>query len=336
MPEPGTGNQPWEQAWQQALYGPAGFYRRPEGPAGHFRTAAHASAGGLLGAALARLARQAGCAAVLDVGAGRGELITAVAAADPELTCTGVDVVARPDRLPAEIGWGREVPTPRVPTLLVGWELLDVVPAPVLEVDAAGGLRVVEVDGAGRERLAGPASPEDVAWCERWWPAGSPGERVEVGRPRDEAWAALVDRLPAAGGLALAVDYGHLRGRRPAAGSLRGYRAGLRVDPVPDGSCDLTSDVALDAVAAARPAGLLVRQADALAGLGVRPARPPLSAAAGDPQGYLRALAAAGEAAELLDPGGLGGFGWVLHPVGEPAGGTLRALATKWTSAAPA
>ena len=34
---------PWEQAWAEALYGPRGFYRRPEGPAGHFRTAAHAA-----------------------------------------------------------------------------------------------------------------------------------------------------------------------------------------------------------------------------------------------------------------------------------------------------
>ncbi|NED77150.1 hypothetical protein G3I51_33510, partial [Streptomyces sp. SID9944] len=27
----------WRAAARDALYGPAGFYRRPEGPAGHFR-----------------------------------------------------------------------------------------------------------------------------------------------------------------------------------------------------------------------------------------------------------------------------------------------------------
>ena len=41
-PERGETWRTWEAAWRDALYGPVGFYRRPEGPAGHFRTAAHA------------------------------------------------------------------------------------------------------------------------------------------------------------------------------------------------------------------------------------------------------------------------------------------------------
>ena len=32
----------WQQAAETALYGEEGFYRRPEGPAGHFRTSVHA------------------------------------------------------------------------------------------------------------------------------------------------------------------------------------------------------------------------------------------------------------------------------------------------------
>ena len=40
---------PWREAWHDALYGPAGFYRSAEGPAGHFTTSTH----GPLGAALA-------------------------------------------------------------------------------------------------------------------------------------------------------------------------------------------------------------------------------------------------------------------------------------------
>ena len=47
----------FRDAWQQALYGPDGFYRR-ERPAAHFRTSVHASP--LFGQALARLALELG------------------------------------------------------------------------------------------------------------------------------------------------------------------------------------------------------------------------------------------------------------------------------------
>ncbi len=43
----------WRAAAEAALYGPDGFYRRPEGPAGHFRTSVHASP--LFADAVARL-----------------------------------------------------------------------------------------------------------------------------------------------------------------------------------------------------------------------------------------------------------------------------------------
>ena len=138
---------------------------------------------------------------------------------------------------------------------------------------------------------------------------------------------------------ALAVDYGHLRATRPPGGTLAGYRAGRQVPPVPDGSCDLTAHVAVDAVAAAGGAPYrLVSQRAALRGLGVDGARPPLGRAATDPGGYLRALAAASAAAELTDPAGLGGHWWLLHPVGvtldpdilaEPAAGAPAGVA-RW------
>jgi SAM-dependent MidA family methyltransferase len=333
---------PWAEAWHAALYGAGGFFRRPEGPAAHFRTAAHAARSGLLGQAIARLARSAGCTGVLDVGAGRGELLRAVHAADAALRCTGVDVVPRPAGLPPEIGWEAvataapplTLPPADRPTLLVGWELLDVVPCRLLETDAAGVPRVVEVDRAGDERLGEPAGEEDLTWCARWWPlTGRPGQRVEVGSSRDRVWAGLVDALAPVGGLALAVDYGHVRGTRPALGTLTGYRAGRQVQPRPDGATDITAHVALDAVAAAAPAGRLLRQQVALRGLGVTGRRPSLEGAVTDPTGYLAALAAAGEAAELTDPGGLGGFGWVLHPVGDHAVTELAQTVTKWTCA---
>ena len=72
------------------------------------------------------------------------------------------------------------------------------------------------------------------------------GCRVEVGSARDLAWADLVARVRR--GTLLAVDYGHTRGDRPAHGTLTAYRDGALVAPVPDGSCDLTAHVAVDAL----------------------------------------------------------------------------------------
>ncbi|MCW2948101.1 MAG: hypothetical protein JWR24_4818, partial [Actinoallomurus sp.] len=43
---------------------------------------------------------------------------------------------------------------------------------------------------------------------------------------------------------------------------------------------------------------------------------PPLELARADPRGYIQALRAAGEDAELIDSEGLGGFGWLAQTVG--------------------
>lgn len=300
----------WEAAWREALYGPTGFYRRPEGPAAHFRTACHA-APDLLGQVLADLAGQAGCARVVDVGAGGGELLLGIHRARPDLDLLGVDVGARPAALPAAAGWSDHPPAVMPATLLVGWELLDVVPCPVLEVGPDGQLAVVEIDERGRERLGGPAREPDLDWCRRWWPAARPGQRVEVGRTRDALWGGLVARLR--DGLAVAVDYGHLAGTRPTGGSLTGYRAGRQVPPVPDGRCDLTAHVALDALAASAPGGRLSTQHEALRALGVSAARPSPPTGSDGVSAYLAALERVSAAQELLDPDGLGGFGWVVH-----------------------
>lgn len=310
----------WQVAWQQALYGEAGFYRRDEGPAGHFRTASHA-APDVLAAALLRLAADHGCTAVVDVGAGRGELLRALDAAGAtdatgrRVRLHGVDVVPRPSDVPGRIGWSEGLDRVDAATLagalVVAWELLDTVPCPVLEVDDDGVLRVVLVEPAtGRERLGPPAGEEELAWTRRWWPADGleEGDRIEVGAPRDAAWAALVGRAPA-GTVLLAVDYAHTVADRPAPGTLAGYRAGRLVPPRPDGSCDVTAHVAIDAVAAAgQGAGartlVVTTQREALRDLGVR-----APSDAGDPAH----LAAASRVAELLDPQGLGGFIWLLQ-----------------------
>ncbi|WP_293060189.1 hypothetical protein, partial [Mycobacterium sp.] len=103
--------------------------------------------------------------------------------------------------------------------------------------------------------------------------------------------------------------------------SLSGYRDGRAVEPVPDGSCDITAHVAIDACAAAGTAAgatatLCTTQGDALHRLGVRGRRPPLTMAGTQPLEYLRQLAAAAEVAALTEPGGLGGFGWLVQTTG--------------------
>ena len=97
-------------------------------------------------------------------------------------------------------------------------------------------------DGSARP---GRSPAADLAWLEQWWPDGD--------APRSAGPATRPGPTPSRGfddGLALAIDYGHLRGGRPPLGTLAAFRDGREVLPVPDGSCDLTAHVAADAVAA--------------------------------------------------------------------------------------
>jgi SAM-dependent MidA family methyltransferase len=309
---------PWRTAMQQALYGPSGFYLR-ERPGAHFRTSVHASR--LFASAVAELVRRVdealghpGRFDLVDVGAGGGELLTAVAGLEDlsgRLAPCAVEVAARPDGVPAEIGWRPEMPE-AVTGLVIANEWLDNIPLDVVEL-SPDGPRLVLVDPAtGTERLGPAPSAADLTWIRRWWPLRKPGDRAEVGLPRCAAWADVVSSLHA--GLAVAIDYGHLLADRPMAGTLTGYLDGRMVRPVPDGSCDITAHAALDACL--DPDGVLTDQRSALRALGLTGARPSIELARIDPRGYLAALCAAGEEAELIDPGGLGGFGWLLRPVG--------------------
>ncbi|SDP69538.1 SAM-dependent methyltransferase, MidA family [Pedococcus dokdonensis] len=309
----------WQEAWQEALYGPDGFYRSPTGPAGHFSTATHGGPGAVLGAALARLAADNRLTHVVDVGAGRGELLTHVYAAEPALRLTGVDVVARPPQLDEVVEWLTAPGGARLPAeldrldgaLVVAHEWLDVVPCPVAEVDDAGVLRHVLVDPAsGEESLGDHLDGAELDWATTHWPTAAPGDRVEVGLPRDRAWADLVSRVDR--GVVVAVDYGHRGGDRPTAGTLTAYRRGQQVAPVPDGSCDLTAHVAMDTL----DHDELVDQRTALRGLGVDGRTPPVQLATSDPQAYLRALGSASAAAALVARGGFGDFLWAVKRVG--------------------
>jgi SAM-dependent MidA family methyltransferase len=373
-PGDGDDRRGWRAATEAALYGPGGFYRRPEGPAGHFRTSVHASP--LFAQAVARLLCRVdealGRPEVLDfvdMGAGRGELITGVLAALPADVAArargyAVELAARPAGLDERITW-LDTPPAAITGLLFANEWLDNVPVDVAEIDPVGVPRLVLVTDDGTERLGEPVTGADADWLARWWPLpAEEGLRAEIGLPRDLAWASVVDRVVR--GLAVAVDYAHTVDARPPFGTLTGFREGRETAPVPDGSCDITAHVALDACAAAptthtplstswdtartpgtrartpldvpqspactppgtaqRPssgertlsAARLLTQRAALRALDITGARPPLALASTDPTAYVRALASAGEAAELTAPGGLGDFGWLLQPVGIP------------------
>jgi SAM-dependent MidA family methyltransferase len=285
--------QSWKDAWHEALYRPDGFYLRPEGPAGHFRTASHA-APGALGEAIARLAASVGARSIVDVGSGRGELLTALLPIT-EQRLWGVDVVGRPTGLPTAVHWAEGLDSLPVEAfddaLVIAWELLDVVAMDIFEIDGTGRPATVLVDPrTGRECLAGPPASIDLEWIESWWPLGQleEGDRIEVGRTRDRFWDALIRSAPNAVA-ALCVDYAHTRETRPEQGSLSGFRAGRAVPPRPDGTMDITAHVAIDSVAASGGRTVVsTSQAEALKNLGVS-----------EP--------------ELLDEGGLGGFAWLLQ-----------------------
>lgn len=323
---------------ERALYGERGFFvssgasvsNGPAGPAAHFRTSVHTSPA--FAAALLRLIGYVDEALdhpdpleIVDVGAGRGELLATLAhlagegrsagpaAVASRLRLTAVELAPRPATLPEQIQWRESLPETPVTGVLIATEWLDNVPLDVVEVDQDGVARYVEVDPAtGEEALGAPVTDEDSRWLDRWWPlAGAPvGGRAEIGRTRDEAWAAATSTVER--GLALCVDYGHLAGGRPPFGTLTSFRAGRQVPPVPDGSSDITAHVAMDSVAASAD-GVLLSQRDALHALGVDGARPPLSLASTDPVGYVRALAQASVASELTDPTGLGAHYWLLQ-----------------------
>ncbi|TCM51566.1 SAM-dependent MidA family methyltransferase [Kribbella sp. VKM Ac-2568] len=280
----------FRQAWDHALYGPDGFYRR-ERPAAHFRTSVHAS--GLFGQAVARLARAVDASQVVDIAAGSGEL-------GEVLRAEGLQVL--------DIELDDELPD-RLTGLVIGNEWLDNVPCELAELDPAGVPRYLWADLSPGDVVEG----NDLEWLEKWWPLLEPGDRAEIGITRDEAWADVLGRLEE-GAVAVAIDYGHLRAGRPPYGTLTGFRNGRECDPVPDGSCDITAHVALDSLG-----GTVTTQREALQALGVTAARPSQELAREEPLRYLAELSSAGEAAELLDPSGLGAFGWVWTAAGESA-----------------
>jgi SAM-dependent MidA family methyltransferase len=319
----------WSDAMASALYGPEGFYRT-NSPDVHFRTSVSASP--LLAASIVPLVLAVDQALgsprrldIVDMGAGDGSLLVQLLRSLPSDIAARVNPVAvevrpRPNELPAQVTWTETLPSGSN-GLVIAHEYLDNVPCDVVEVVDDHLLTQVMVDStSGEERPGSEPTPEQADWVERWWPLAEPGDRAEVGATRDMAWAQLVGSLSR--GLAIAVDYGHLRDERASgaypAGTLTGYRDGRQVVPVPDGSCDITAHVAVDACErAGRDAGadvsVLISQSDALRALGLDARRPPIELARSDPERYIKGLSHASHAAELLDQASLGSFWWLLQ-----------------------
>lgn len=305
--------QPWP-TWREAMGAAlAGYARRPGGVAGDFRTSVHV--GDQFATALLQLLTDVDAALdhpdpldLVDLGAGGGELAAAVLRLAPRglqerLQITCVELRERPTGLPAEIGWTRELPR-SLHGLVVANEYLDDVPCEVV-LGTDDGARLVMVGPDGSEALGPPPSGPDLAWLQRWWPV-DPGDRAEVGRYRDLAWAGVIQALDS--GVALAIDYAHTHQQRLvgtfSAGTLTGFRDGRRCPPVPDGLANVTAHVALDAcadagLAAGASHALLTTQREALRALW-----------AAQPQNRLHKLA---QRSELSDPRGMGGFTWLLQ-----------------------
>jgi len=323
----------------EALCGQSGFYRRHE-PHDHFRTSASATP--LFATALGRLVVQVDDALqhpdpfdLVDVGAGDGSLLAAMLQRLPDSLAhrvrpMAVEVRDRPAALDQSIRWSSELPV-AVTGLVMAHELLDNLPCDVIQRES-GREHVVVVNRRGEEAMGPLASPSQQAWLDRWWPLAADGVRAEFGGERDSWWAGLIGSVSR--GLALAVDYGHVRDERITdrfdAGTLTGYREGRHVLPIPDGTCDLTAHVAIDAcetagAAAGAEHSHLTRQREALRWLGVNGRLPDHGLASIDPPEYVRQLSDASSAAELIDPASLGSFWWLLQskgmsiPVGSDA-----------------
>lgn len=244
-------------------------------------------------------------------GAGAGNRVA-------EARVVAVDVVDRPAGLDEQIEWlrssgGADLPdelTGLDDALVIAHEWLDVVPCTVARVAADRSIREVLVDPSTGVEVDGDVLAGDhAAWVEEHWAASEPGDRIEVGLTRDDAWRGLVERVRS--GTVVAVDYGHTRTTRPPEGTLTAYATGRQLAPVPDGSCDITAHVAMDTLDADR----LITQRDALSRLGFRGEGPSHASAPADPVGYLRALERASAEAALIRRGGFGDLWWAVKHV---------------------
>jgi len=312
-----SGLRPWSVAWADAS---REFWGTQE-PGDHFSTSAGPQVAGRLAALVHDVDRRLDRAdrlTIVDLGAGDGSLLAAIADECPDLAARAhwiaVDlrgisregVESMVAMLPAEL------PGAPFDGVVMAHEWLDEIPCEVVERDPDGTDRLVLVDAHGEEML-GPELSDDAAcaalgvdaaaaraWLVRWWPLHEPGDRAEIGSGRDAAWTWMTGLVRR--GVALATDYGHVAGERLDEhrwGTLAAYRAGRIVRPVPDGSVGITAHVAVDACQASVPGTRVTRQRDEL------PRRPLREGArAADIEAHFGGLA-------LRDRAGKGSFAWM-------------------------
>jgi|LakMenEpi03Aug12_release.lakeMendotaPanAssembly.Ray.scaffolds.fasta_scaffold111861_2 SAM-dependent MidA family methyltransferase len=258
--------RPFHTAWAET----ANFYLHHR-PSAHFRTSSRSSS--RIAQALATIVleqwerlRGPDNFTVTDVGADDGHLLDAIRAYVPaELRAAmrwrAVDLIAGA----CEVEWVvADVSTcdlPPAPGVLFAQELLDDIPCTIVENDEEGRPWVVGIDADGvLTPLAPLDSRPDLKWLDTWWPDTTPFAMREVGRNRDEVWRRM--RASVTAGAAIAIDYGHMREERLcgrwAGGTVRGFRAGRVVRPIPNGRCNITAHVAMDSLAPAR----LLRQSE--------------------------------------------------------------------------
>ncbi|MEO8329474.1 MAG: SAM-dependent methyltransferase, partial [Candidatus Nanopelagicales bacterium] len=178
---------------ERALYGAQGFYRQGQRPDDHFRTSVHATP--LFSSAITRLIVEVDTQLdhpdpfdVVDIGAGRAELLHSLLSSLPEQLVrrarfTAVEVVERPDDVDPTIAWTTALPT-GINGVILANEWLDNIPVNVAERSDRGVAQVL-VDEDGTESLGEAVSTGDQDWLVRWWPLTEDvGDRAEVGASR--------------------------------------------------------------------------------------------------------------------------------------------------------
>jgi SAM-dependent MidA family methyltransferase len=309
------------------------FYRR-EIPHDHFETSTHP--GPELALALALLAIDTDACLgkpeyfdLVDVGAGQGELMEALLihldrlAPDLAGRCRPVAVDLRPSpardsRLTWWAGDARQVMPDSYPDgvigLVIAHEWLDDIACSVVQRSAAGQVHYVHVDTSSGVESIGDvvADDENAEWLRHWWWPVS--DRAEIGLNRDQAWSAICGLINR--GRAVAIDYGHTRLQRErgefSQGTLRAYRSGNLVRPIPDGSCNITAHVALDSCAQAGGGRWRISyQREALSGLSIPLPNPQLAST--DPMSYIQQFESHLRVQALRRSPGPGSMGWLVH-----------------------
>lgn len=201
---------------------------------------------------------------IFDVGAGNGDLLRAIAEYLPNARAFhGVDVREQPGDVPGTWHQQDALDLPARSTdatpVLICHEFFDDVPCDLVEVDNLGIARLIISDQkddfmlgpALTDPAAGPDRDVMLQWIQRWWPPTRPFMRIEVGHRRDVLWHDFTQRMR--GGLAFAIDYGHLLPERRVgtwdAGTTVGWRHGRPAPLRWDASRNVTAHVAMDALA---------------------------------------------------------------------------------------